>query len=197
MDVRVQRSTQDADRSGASRVGDVAAGLFTGVRAGEGRLGSRLSALDSRGEGRDARRDGVRVDELRSRVDLQKIPGSLSHLDGPGRRSALPARLRVPKYIGKSLIGLSAAADALELCRAERTDAARGDGRRTETRKTLARVVGGWAGAGAGAAAGAAVGALLLPGVGPMVGALAFGVCGSLGGSALGDRLVRPGAAER
>jgi hypothetical protein len=212
----VERAAPAADppreTSEGSAVGEAATGAAVGGAIGGRNLGvdvyeppqgdTRLKVTDrTRGRVKNGKPVGewiARVDRPHRgapypHVNVQKMPPALKTLEGldHARIPEVPTgALRAAKHLGKPLIVVGLAADALDIGRARKADEARGDGERTETKKAIGRAVGSWGGAAAGAAAGAAVGSVV-PGlgtaIGGLVGGLVGGIGGSFGGSAAGE----------
>jgi hypothetical protein len=139
--------------------------------------------------------DGPHPHAPKDHIHFENMPPALANLPKRMEIPRIPeVVLRASKHAGKVVKGLGLAADAFDVNRARESDAARGDGKLTETKKAMGRVVGGWSGSAAGTAVGAAIGTAIFPGLGTALGAfvggLAFGVVGGAGGSAAGEWIM-------
>lgn len=131
----------------------------------------------------------LRIDRPHRGADFPHINTKISGLDHTKIPHVPNGVLKVARHAGKGLLVVGVAADVIDLKRSHAADEARGDGRRTETKRAVGRVAGGWTGAAAGAATGAVIGSAV-PIVGTAVGAIAGGIAGSIGGSTIGEWLA-------
>lgn len=152
---------------------------------GEKLLDARLTAPVRVGRGeRDVFEAPVRIHS-----GLDGISKALSQVEAPSASPASRAgrALQGARGLGKGLLLVGVALDAVDLRRSIGRDQARGDGQLDETRKAAGRIAGGWGGAFAGAAGGARLGALLPLG-GPVAGMVIGSILGGVTGHIAGEK---------
>lgn len=159
-----------------------------GVIATVGRklLDSRFEVPVRVGKGeRDVFEAPIRV---HSGIDgVSKVLANVDTSSAPTARAG--QALKSAKLLGRGLVGLGAFLDVRDISKSMSADKARADGKRTETKKAVGRVAGGWGGALAGAKVGAQYGTAL-PFGGPVAGMVIGSIVGGISGHIAGEKLA-------